>query len=144
MLFQSNVETCKSRRLKSQRPSLCYGVGLEEEGGEDEGDRREEFDEDVERGAGGVFEGVAYGVTYYGGFVGVGFFAAVLAGFDPLLGVVPGAAAVVHEHGHEDAGDGADHEETGYGGGSAEVYRDAVDGGDGGEAAVGEDFEVHS
>ena len=78
--------------------SAAFGlkVWLEEEWGEDEGDCCEEFDEDVEAGAGGVLEGVAYGVAYNGGLVGVGFFAAVLAGFDPLLGVVPGAAAVVH------------------------------------------------
>ncbi len=33
-----------------------------------------------------------------------------LARLDVLLGVVPGPAAVVHDGGHEDAGDGADHE----------------------------------
>ena len=34
--------------------------------------------------------------------------------FDHLLGVVPGAAAVVHEGGHHDAGDGADHQHCGH------------------------------
>src|ERR1700728_2360026 len=118
----------------------CLESGLEEEGGQDQGDGGQEFDEDVEGGAGGVLEGIAYGVAYYGCLVGVGFFAAVLAGFDPLLGVVPGAAAVVHQHGQEDSGDGADHEQAGDCGCSSEVDRDAVDGGDRGEAAAGEDF----
>ena len=36
-------------------------------------------------------------------------------GLDVLLGVVPGAAAVVQEGGHEDAGDRADHQHGGHG-----------------------------
>ena len=34
-------------------------------------------------------------------------------GFDHLLGVVPGAAAVVEDDGEQDAGDGADHQHAG-------------------------------
>ena len=33
------------------------------------------------------------------------------SGLDVLLGVVPGASAVVQDEGHEDTGDGADHQE---------------------------------
>ena len=35
-----------------------------------------------------------------------------LAGLDVLLGVVPGAAAVVQDRRHQDAGDRADHQQT--------------------------------
>ncbi len=36
-----------------------------------------------------------------------------VAGLDVLLGVVPGAAAVVEDGGQQDAGDGADHQQAG-------------------------------
>ncbi len=41
--------------------------------------------------------------------------AAQLAGLDEFLGVVPSAAAVVHEHGHQDTGNRADHQDRGDG-----------------------------
>jgi len=84
----------------------------------------------MQRRPGGVLEGIADRIADDRSFMGVGFLAAVLAGFDPLLGVVPGSSAVVHEHGQQHAGDGADHEQSGYCRGSAEVDGDAVDGGD--------------
>lgn len=86
----------------------CFWIGLEQrpgdgEAGHDDGDHRHELDEDVERGAGGVFEGVAYGVANYGGLVHVGAFAAEVAFLDIFLGVVPRAAGVGHEDGKNEA-----------------------------------------
>ena len=63
----------------------------------------------------GIFERVADGIADHRGLMGFGAFAAVGAGFNVLLGVVPGAAAVVEDSGKEDAGDGADHQHRGYG-----------------------------
>ena len=47
-------------------------VDRDEKVGEDEGDDGHELHEDVERGAGGVLEGVADGVADDGGLVGLG------------------------------------------------------------------------
>ena len=65
----------------------------------------------MQRRAGGVLERVADGIADHRGLVGFGPLAAVGAGFHVFLGVVPGAAAVVENGGHEDAGDGADHQQ---------------------------------
>src|SRR5687767_6831716 len=72
-------------------------MGSDEQRSEDEGDGGQQLDQDVERGAGGVLQGVAHGVAHDRGLVGGGALAAVSAGLDVLLGVVPGAPAVVHE-----------------------------------------------
>src|SRR5215472_11349026 len=114
-------------RLKHQAAFVCLGRGLlEEEWCENECDCREQFDEDVQRRPGGVLEGIADGVADDGGLVCVGALAAVLSGFDELLGVVPGAAAVVHQHREQDAGNCSNHQQTGHSSRSAEIYRDAV------------------
>ena len=68
----------------------------------------------MQRGAGSVLERVADGVADDRRLVGLGAFAAVRAGLDVFLGVIPGAAAVVENGGHQDAGDGTDHQERRY------------------------------
>ena len=75
--------------------------------------------EHVQRRAGGVLEGVADRVADDGGLVRLGALAehvAVLvlqaAGLDELLGVVPGATAVVQDVRHQDAGHRADHQQA--------------------------------
>ncbi len=68
--------------------------------GEDDGDHREEFNKDVDGGAGGILKGVANGIADDGGFVGFRVFAAEVAGFNVFFGVVPDAAGVSHKDGH--------------------------------------------
>src|SRR5512143_180602 len=75
----------------------------------------EQLDQDVQGGARGVLEGIADGVAHDPRLVGERALAAVLPRLDVLLGVVPGAAAVVQHRGHEDAADGPDHQERGDG-----------------------------
>lgn len=59
---------------------------------------------------GGILERVAHRISHHGGPMGLGPLAAELTGLDILLGVVPGASAVVHERGDQDAADRPDHE----------------------------------
>ena len=79
---------------------------------ENNGDGRNELDEDVERRAGSVLEGVADSVADDSGLVALGALAAVVASLDVLLGIVPGAAGVGHEHSHGETGDGYAAEQT--------------------------------
>ena len=69
----------------------------------------------MQRRAGGVLERVTDGVAHDRRLVGLGTLAPVGAGLDILLGVVPGAAAVVEDGGQQDAGDGTDHQERRHG-----------------------------
>ena len=64
-----------------------------------------DLDERVERGAGGVLEGVADRVADDRRLVGLGALAAVVAVLDVLLGVVPRPARVRQVVGHQLAGD---------------------------------------
>ena len=82
-------------------PEAVFGEG----GGEDQADDGHDLEQDVHGRAGGVLERVADGVADDGGLVGLGALAAVGAGFDVLLGVVPRAAGVGHEDGQREAGD---------------------------------------
>src|SRR2546427_6694498 len=75
----------------------------------------QQLDEHVQRGPGGVLERIAHRVTNHGGLVGRAPLAAVLARLDELLRVVPRAAAIVEQRGHQDAADRPDHEECGHG-----------------------------
>src|SRR5664279_2167443 len=84
----------------------------DEQRGEDQGDGRQQLDEDVKRGTGGVLERIADRVTHDGGRVGVRLLAQHLPGLieqvarlDVLLGVVPGTAAVIQDGGQHDARD---------------------------------------
>ena len=86
--------------------SLAQQMEGHDETGENDGYGGTQLDEDVQGGAGGVLEGIAHGVAHDSGLVALGALAAVVAGLDVLLGVVPGAAGVGHEHGHGEAGDG--------------------------------------
>mmetsp|Transcript_9186 Transcript_9186/g.37550 ORF Transcript_9186/g.37550 Transcript_9186/m.37550 type:complete len:343 (+) Transcript_9186:60-1088(+) len=93
-------------------------VNGHEKVGKDEGDDRHELHEDVERGAGGVLEGVADGVTDDGSLVELGALALDHAVYDDgtlldvLLGVVPRAAGVGRGDGHLDGGGDGTREET--------------------------------
>mmetsp|Transcript_9184 Transcript_9184/g.37542 ORF Transcript_9184/g.37542 Transcript_9184/m.37542 type:complete len:343 (+) Transcript_9184:60-1088(+) len=93
-------------------------VNGHEKVGKDEGDDRHELHEDVERGAGGVLEGVADGVTDDGSLVELGALALDHAVYDDgtlldvLLGVVPRAAGVGRGDGQLDARGHAARKET--------------------------------
>ena len=77
----------------SVKESFCLeqGHGYIHAGGDDS-HHAHELDEDVERGAGCVFERIAYGVAHHGGAVHFRAFAAEVALFDIFLGVIPCAA----------------------------------------------------
>ena len=58
----------------------------------DDGDHRHQLDENVERRAGGVLEGIANGVAHDGRMVAGRVLAAEIAFFNKFLGIVPGSA----------------------------------------------------
>ncbi len=72
----------------AQREDLLYMgrtpqfLVLRNQGGDHERDYRHQLDEDVEGGAGRVFERITDGITYDGGFVGLASFTTEVAGFD--------------------------------------------------------------
>ena len=72
-------------------------VEVHDQAGEHDGNGGDQLDQDVQRGAGGVLEGVAHGVADNGGLVVVAALAAVVSFFDMFLGVVPGASRIGHE-----------------------------------------------
>src|SRR6266704_36352 len=76
-------------------------------------DRAQQLDQHMQRRAGGVLERIAHRVAHDRGLVGGAALPTVLAGLDVLLGVVPGAAAVVEHRGDEDAADRAHRQEGG-------------------------------
>ena len=59
--------------------------------GHHDADHRHQFDEDVERRTGRIFERVAYRVAYNGGFMAIAAFAAEIALFHIFFGVIPRA-----------------------------------------------------
>ena len=87
-------------------------VYVRDDRGEDDGYGRAELNEYVQARAGGVLEGVADGVAYDAGLVALAALAAVVAGLYLLLGVIPGAAGVGHEHGHAEAAGGRAREQA--------------------------------
>mmetsp|Transcript_88980 Transcript_88980/g.154311 ORF Transcript_88980/g.154311 Transcript_88980/m.154311 type:complete len:488 (+) Transcript_88980:469-1932(+) len=94
-------------------PPGVPGLGTED-GRNREGDDGHQLDQDVERRAGGVLEGVADGVARDGRLVHVRALPAErLLNLDVLLGVVPGPAGVGHLHRqHEPRPDGPDKQPT--------------------------------
>ena len=78
-------------------------------GGEDGGKHQRyhghQLDEDVDGGAGGILERIAHGVAHDSRAMCLAALAAVIAVLNELLGVVPCAAGVGHEDGHQHAGD---------------------------------------
>ena len=101
-----NADSEKKAGHAGALPPFGFELRLDEQGREHEGDGREQFDEDVQRGACRVFAGVADGVADNRGLVRGRAFAAERAGLNIFLGVVPGAAAVIEEERHEDTDDG--------------------------------------
>src|SRR5579859_7357929 len=95
-------------------------MGMEEdkERSQYQRDRAEQFDDDVQRWTGGILEGVADGIADDARLVSEGFLGKHVAliileeaRLDVLLGVVPGAAAVIHYQRHQDAADSTNHQE---------------------------------
>src|SRR5213594_405492 len=84
---------------------------LDKERRQHERDRTQQLDQHVQRRPRRVFERIAHGVADHGGLVRRTPLPTVLAGLDELLGVVPGATAVVEQRRHENPRDRADHEE---------------------------------
>ena len=118
----TNAWRSGSIAASAPRSGLSVSSLPDEQRGEDQGDRRQQLHEDVERRAGGVLERVADRVADDGRGVGVRALAehvAVVvlevARLDVLLRVVPRAAAVVEDGGEQDAGDRPDHQHAGDG-----------------------------
>src|SRR6266571_4931228 len=70
---------------------------LDKERRQDQRHRAQQLDQHVERRARGVLERIAHRIPDDGRLVGRRALAAVFAGLDELLGVVPGAAPVVEQ-----------------------------------------------
>src|SRR6476469_4545874 len=101
----------KTRRPRMGPPRLAWGDRLDEERRQHKRDCGEQLDQHMKRRAGGVLEGVAHRIAHDAGLVRFGTLAEHIAGrvlkptgLDELLGVVPGAAAVVQHVRHEDTG----------------------------------------
>ena len=75
----------------------------------------DDLDQRVDRGASGVFVGIAHGVTGHGRLVRLGTFAAVVAVFNVLLGVVPGTTAGTHGNRDKQAGHDGAHQQPSQG-----------------------------
>src|SRR6266702_1282900 len=89
-------------------------VALDKQRRQHQRDRAQQLDEHMERRAGGVLERIADRVTHDGRLVGGAALPAVLTRLDVFLGIVPRPAAVVQHRGHQDAADGAHHQERGH------------------------------
>ena len=97
----------------------------DEHGGEQGGNQAHHGNLGVDGGAGGVLEGVAHGVANDGRLVGVAALAALGAGLNVLLGVVPQAAGIGHEQSQQQAADDIAQQEAANGAGAAdEAYDD--------------------
>ena len=108
----------------------------DEHGGEHGGNQAHHGNLGVDGGAGGVLEGVAHGVANDGRLVGVAALAALGAGLNVLLGVVPQAAGVGHEQSQQQAADDIAQQEAANGAGAADEAYD--DGGDNGHQTGGD------
>lgn len=95
---------------------LEHPLEHDEQRGERQRDDGHEVDEDVHGRAGGILERIAHGIAHDSRLVGLGALAAMMTLLDVLLRVVPRAAGVGHEDGHEHAGgDGARKEAAQHG-----------------------------
>ena len=72
-------------------------AALLKESGNNETDDSHNVNQDIHGGTGGVLEGVTDGVTDHASGVRVGSFAAIVAVFDVLLGIVPSTTGIGHE-----------------------------------------------
>ena len=82
---------------------LSEDMDIDDQRRKDDGDHREQLDQDVDRGAGGVLEGIADGVADNSRLMLIGALAAVVARLDILLGVIPRAAGVRHKDREQEA-----------------------------------------
>lgn len=89
--------------MMQQAPCLEQSHGDVDTGG-DNGHHAHQLDQDIQRGAGRILEGVAHRVADDGGLVAFRALAAHMALLNVLLGVVPRAAGIRHEHGQNKAG----------------------------------------
>ena len=135
--------------------SACDGGegGLKKDGNDEDGDDVDDFDHGINRRAGGVFVGIADGITSDGGGMGEGSFASVISFFDIFLGVVPGSAGGGHGDSDKEAGDdGADKDSTeddgpeAWGGGDDNNEDDGEEGGNDhlAEGGFGNDIDAGS
>jgi len=68
------------------------GGGLKKDGDTEDGNDVDDFDHGINRGAGGVFVGIADGIASDGGGMGEGSFASVISFFDIFFSIVPSSA----------------------------------------------------
>src|SRR5690606_35749091 len=75
---------------------------------------RNHLDQNVQRRTGGILEWIAYGIADNGSLVSGRAFELALyqALLDELLGIVPGAAGVRHEHSEQHSHDGGTEKES--------------------------------
>src|SRR6218665_2790864 len=95
----------RGRRLPGGRRFTSSAVESDHQRHDQQRHDVDDLDQRVDRRACRVFVGVAHGVAGHGRLVRLAALAAMVAVFDVLLGVVPGAAAGAHADGHEQAGD---------------------------------------
>src|SRR6266567_8932445 len=103
------------------------------QGSQHQRDRAKQLDQDVERWASSILEGIANGIANNTSFVWLGLLApnftfgieainhftsfvdTQVASFDVLLGIVPGTTTIVEEEGEDDATHGTYHQHTSLG-----------------------------
>src|SRR5690606_28137083 len=117
---ESGDETGNSPHMKRMHLAVCARCAVrgslqaeqrsdlravaDDDAGEDDRHNADELDENIQRRAGRVLEGIARLVADDGSLVMLRTLAAQFTGFDILLGVVPRAAGVGHEDGDGKAG----------------------------------------
>ena len=90
--------------VRSLQPALGDEAVANDQAGDDHADDAHQFDEDVQAGTAGIFEGIADGVTHHGRFVCGRTLATQFAALDVFLGVVPRASGIGHEQSHAETG----------------------------------------
>ena len=112
-LAKKSPQTQKSAgKFSVYRVLLLNDGEVDHQRGKYDGNHRQQLDEDVDSGAGGILEGIAYGIADDSSLVGVAALAAVYAAFDVLLGVIPGTAGIGHEDGEQEAGNSSTGQHT--------------------------------
>ena len=99
----------RNRRRRRRRRNGFFAVGfLSLQAGErrsqNERNDAHQFDENVNRRTGRIFERIADRIAHDGGFVRFAAFSAVIAAFDVFLRVIPRAAGIRHKDCQNDAG----------------------------------------
>jgi hypothetical protein len=82
-------------------------VPREQEWCHNKGNNADELDQDIEGWPGGIFEGIAYGITNDSGLMSIGVFTAQISEFDIFFGIIPCTTGIRHKDRHEYTCDGS-------------------------------------